>query len=397
MRVSLIVIVCALLVNGIADTYIYMALRSEARKRIWSRIQLWSAIALTLALLSLAVLPLRTCSEEFLRGTMWGLYAYITIYIGKYVYCVLDIISRIPILFHGHRAKWLSRTGLFLGLATFILFWWGALFNRFNLQTNEVQIVSPEIPKGFDGFTIAQISDLHLGTYGTDTTFICDLVGEINSLHPDIVVFTGDIVNRKSDELRPFVAPLSRLKAHYGVYSILGNHDYGDYVDWRDEKDKDNNLRMLKEMQAEMGWRLLNNESKDIVLNGDTLVLIGVENIGDPPFHSYGSLDKAYADPGNDKVKVLLSHNPSHWEEEIKDNPDNNILLTLSGHTHAMQFELLGLSPVAFRYDYWGGLYRDSLDHRIYVNIGAGTVGFPARIGATPEISLFTLRRGVRR
>ena len=209
-----------------------------------------------------------------------------------------------------------------------------------------------------------------------------------------MVLFTGDIVNRHTSELRPFVSTLSRIKAP--VYSVLGNHDYGDYYHWADATAKEANQQELYTLQREMGWQLLNNESRTLRRGNDSIVVIGVENIGDPPFPVYGDLDAAYpGDLDDPSFKILMSHNPAHWVEDIKDSPDKNIALTLAGHTHAMQVELFGLSPAAFRYDTWAGMYADTDSaHRLYVNIGLGEVGIPARIGATPEITQITLRSG---
>ena len=272
--------------------------------------------------------------------------------------------------------------------------WWGALSNRFNIQVKEVEIPIKNLPATFDGFKIAQFSDLHTGTFGNQTKFVSRLVDEINNLNPDLIVFTGDIVNRNSNELIPFVSVLSRLQAKEGVISIMGNHDYGDYTTWESDKSKQENLKQLHNLEKKMGWDLLLNQSKNIYRGNDSILIIGVENIGDPPFHVYGSLEKAYANTSTPQTKILLSHNPAHWKNSIADNPGHKIDLTLSGHTHAMQVELLGMSPAVFRYPTWSGLYHDkTTSNRLYVNIGAGTVGLPMRIGATPEITLITLRR----
>jgi predicted MPP superfamily phosphohydrolase len=218
------------------------------------------------------------------------------------------------------------------------------------------------------------------------------VLDSLRQLSPDLIVFTGDIVNRRTDELHPFVETLSNISAPYGVYSILGNHDYGDYCDWPSDEAKRQNLDELISLENQMGWKMLNNETAFIHLAADSIALIGVENVGDPPFHTYGDLDKAYPTLDDGVTKILLSHNPAHWVDDICDAPDKNIALTLSGHTHAMQMAFGRISPAIFRYKTWGGLYNDNDNHSLYVNIGIGTVGFPARIGATPEITLFTLK-----
>lgn len=397
MRLPLLLILPVLILDILTDWYICRAVwrRCTRAAGFWRPVALWSSVILNLCLLAAIVWPKKSASDTDLTGLMWFLYFYFSIYVPKYLFVLLDLLGRLPQIWHGKRVRALGRTGIVIAVISFCLMWWGALVNRYRIDIREVEITDPTLPEAFEGLTIAQISDLHTGSYGSDTSYVAKVVEAVNSLHPDMIVFTGDIVNRRSDELTPFVSTLSRLKAPLGVYSILGNHDYGDYYAWDSLADKEANLRLLHDMQRDMGWQLLNNDSRIFHAGGDSLVLIGVENIGDPPFPVYGDLDKAYpGDLSDPAFKILLSHNPAHWIDDIAESPDKNIALTLSGHTHAMQMELFGLSPAKFRYDTWGGLYSDSDNaHRLYVNIGIGEVGIPARIGATPEITLFTLRR----
>ncbi len=393
MRLPIILLTITFAISLITDVYVWLALRSEFKRRIWSIIHISLAGTLTLMLVSILFLPLRTGSDELLRTVMWLIYTYVSFYVPKYIFVIFDIIARLPRLWHSHWIKGISVAGIVIGSLIFLAMWWGALFNRYNINVTRVEVPVKNLPKGLNGLTIAQISDLHVGTYGTDTTFISNVVDSVNALNADIIVFTGDIVNRLAIEAEPFVSTLSRLKAKHGVFAILGNHDYGDYVDWNTDKDKRQNLVRLIQLEQDMGWHLLNNDNFTIVHNNDTLKIVGVENVGDPPFHTYGDLAKAYSTPSDPTTKILLSHNPTHWHNDIAGHKDQNFALTLSGHTHAMQIELFGLSPAAWRYNEWGGLYRDpETDNCLYVNIGIGTVGIPARIGATPEITLITLR-----
>lgn len=392
MRIPFFPLLLIIFFNLFVDWYILRYLVSECRRKLWPQIQFWSAAALNLGLIVLLFLPVKSASDGALRGLMWVIFFYITIYVPKYLFVIFDGISRLPKLWHRKRLRGVTATGVVLGVIMFAALWWGALFNRYNIDVKEVDVTVPDLPSGLEGFRIAQISDLHVGTYGDDTTFVAQIVDRINSLRPDIVLFTGDIVNRKTDELEPFVSTLGRIRSRYGVYSILGNHDYGDYYQWSDTVLQIANNDRMEDIQATMGWHLLKNTYAQIDVKGDTLTLIGVENIGDPPFHVYGDLSKAYPTPGDGRFKILMTHNPAHWTNDIADS-DLNIALTLSGHTHAMQMTFFGWSPAAMRYRTWGGLYDDeSGKHRLYVNIGTGTVGFPARIGATPEITLITLR-----
>lgn len=392
MRLPYLWLAIGLAINIGVDIYIYAALVSYCRRRVWSRIQLVTAILLACVLIAVAVMPIRTGSNAVLLTAMWMLYAYVSIYMGKYMFVVCDILSRLPCLWHHGRWKWLTRFGGCLGVAVFVLFWWGP-FNRLNIEVERITARSPELPKAFEGFKIAQISDLHLGTYDNDTAFISRIVDRVNALHPDVIMFTGDLVNRRSSEARAFVPVLGRLHAKYGVYAVRGNHDYGDYETWPSASAKEQNYLLMRTLQRQMGWIPLDNTADTIKIGRDAIVVIGVENIGDPPFHTYGDLTKAYPHADDSTYKILLTHNPAHWTNDVADHDNVNIALTLSGHTHAMQLELFGLSPARMRYRTWGGLYADDRGHQLYVNRGIGTVGMPSRIGATPEITLLTLRR----
>ncbi len=385
------------MVDILVDGYIFRVIRKRLKEsRKWNIIHISLAALLFIAIGVALLMPRRSGTDGQLLTIMWLLYAYLSVYIPKILFVIIDLIARIPVLFKRRRLKWLTRAGAGAALLIFISMWWGALLNRYNLDVKIVDIEIPDLPKSFENYTIVQISDLHVGSYGKDTTFVKQLVDEINFLEPEMIVFTGDIVNRKTSELIPFMESLSKLTAPDGVISVLGNHDYGDYASWKSEADKQANLDRMIKCQREMGWKLLLNETEFIHRGEDSIAIIGVENIGDPPFHSYGDLNKAYPTLNDSVVKILLSHNPAHWQADIRRNPDVNIPLTLSGHTHAMQFAMGGLSPARLRYKYWGGLYDDGgvTNNRLYVNIGIGTVGFPARIGATPEITIFKLTKG---
>lgn len=386
------------------DLYILRDIRHYVRrKKVWTWIYAILSLLCMAFLIVIVSMPRRSQESDILP-IMWMMYTYLSIYIPKAVYVIFSLLGRIPCLWKGHRFN----TGLWLGLPfallTFIAMWWGVLAGRKEINVNHVDVVSDNIPSSFNGYKIAQFSDAHVGTWGNDTVFISRLVDSINSLKPNLIVFTGDVVNRETSELEPFLTVFRRLHAPDGVISILGNHDYGDYVDWRYPSERQANNELLAVWQRQMGWKLLNNDHTYLVNGSDSIALIGVENWGEPPFKQYGRLEKAYpASPAaprnlNDgKFKILLSHNPEHWKQEVSKTTD--IDLTLSGHTHAMQIMLkIGdwkWSPACFKYQQWGGMYEtqnpEGKSVRIYVNIGCGEVGMPFRIGATPEITLFTL------
>ncbi|MDE5554585.1 MAG: metallophosphoesterase [Muribaculaceae bacterium] len=393
MRLPLLATLILLIIDVAIDFYLWRRIKRSCKNPLWAKLQAYSAIILNICLLVVICIPKKKGGDAGLEFLMWSLYAYFSVYVPKYIFCIFDFISAIPKLFRHKRLNWLSACGGVLAVLIFVAMWWGALINRYNIDVREVEIIIPDLPESFDGYTIAQISDMHVGTYGADTSYVAKVVECVNSLDADVITFTGDIVNRKTTELVPFIKPLSRLQARDGVYSILGNHDYGDYYTWPSPEAKQKNMSDLINYQKQMGWHMLNNESDFVYRQGDSIAIVGVENVGDPPFNTYGDLDIAYPALDDEVVKILLSHNPAHWNDDIKDSPDKNIALTLSGHTHAMQISAFGLSPAAWRYPTWGGLYADEDGHQLYVNIGIGEVGVPARIGATPEITLITLRR----
>lgn len=393
MRLPIILMLIVLLLSGTIDYYIYRVVKRYTKSPVWIRVHTYSAIFMMSFLVVSISLPRRNGSDDMLLSIMWALFAYVSIYIPKLLFVIFDALSYLPKLWKKTRVNEMSIAGLCVAVVVFILMWWGALINRYSIDVEEVQVGISGLPKEFDGYRIAQISDLHVGTYGDDDAFIKELVEEINSLDVDLVVFTGDIVNRNTRELLPFVEALSRLKAHDGVVSILGNHDYGDYSDWKSDTEKQENMRLMYSLQKGMGWNLLLNETQMIYRGNDSIAIIGVENVGDPPFKVYGSLDDAYPTLGDDVTKILLSHNPAHWVNDIKGNEEINIALTLSGHTHAMQMSFGRFSPAALRYETWGGFYEsDDKKHNLYVNVGIGTVAVPVRMGATPEITLLTLK-----
>ncbi len=394
MRAPFLLLLSVLIVNCFIDWYIYRQSSRRCHSKLWSRLQIFTSVLLIAMMIVEIAIPAKGGNRATLLAKMWILFAYLTVYIPKYLAVVSDLLARIPRIWHRNRIKWLTRTGIIVGFISFATMWWGALICRNNLNITEVTVEIDNLPETFDGFKIVQFSDLHTGTFGNDTTFVSHLVDKINSLNADAIIFTGDIVNRQSSEMEPFVPVLAHLSAPYGSFAILGNHDYGDYKNWKSESDKRHNIQALYDSYRRTGIDLILNDHRWLRNGNDSIALIGVENIGEPPFHTYGSLTSSYPDLSDNNIKILLSHNPRHWVDSIADNPTLNIPLTLSGHTHAMQMEIGGISPACLRYPTWGGMYTDnSGNHRLYVNIGSGTVGIPMRIGATPEITVLTLRK----
>lgn len=290
------------------------------------------------------------------------------------------------------RSVFLSWTGMLLGGGLFgsLVYGFG---NKYNYQLRKFQLVFENLPLSFKGLKIAHISDIHSGSF-TDKRAVKKGIQKILDQQPDIILFTGDLVNNKSEEMDEYTDIFKELKAPMGVFSILGNHDYGDYIHWETKEEKIQNLEKLKQVHSALGWRLMLDENISVEKNGERISLIGVQNIsGKSGFKSYGDLQKAYNGVEKSDFQILMSHDPSHWDAEVrKIFPD--IDLMLSGHTHGMQFgvEIPGFkwSPVQYIYKQWAGLYQVG-NQTLYINRGFGFLGYPGRVGILPEISIIEL------
>lgn len=302
--------------------------------------------------------------------------------------------SASPVEFFVSRRKFVSQFATIVAGIPFVSIIYGVAKGKYNYKIHKVEVAFKNLPKEFDGFTITQISDIHSGSFDNPEP-VKHAVDLINKQGSDVMFFTGDLVNSVSDEMDPWIDVFKELKAPMGVYSIFGNHDYGDYARWYNADQKKANLEKLVSIHKQLGFRLMRNENLKLEKNGATIDLIGVENWGKGGFSKYGDLDKAMIGTTSDSFKILLSHDPSHWEEKVMNNTDEHINLTFSGHTHGMQFgiEIPGIkfSPVQFRYKRWGGLYEENGKY-LYVNRGLGFIGFPGRVGIWPEITVFTLK-----
>ena len=269
------------------------------------------------------------------------------------------------------------------------------LRGKYNYKVIKHQLSFERLPDDFNNFKIAHISDFHCGSFDNKEKlkYGIDL---INKQEPDIILFTGDMVNNIANEVLPWKEMISSLNAPYGKYSILGNHDYGDYAKWDSEDDKVNNLKKLIKLQNDMGFKVLLNSSEKLHINQSSIELIGVENWGSGGFKKNGDLDLALKNTNSNDFKILMSHDPSHWQKKVILNSEH-IDLTLSGHTHGMQFgiEIPGLikwSPIQYRYKYWAGIYQE-MGRVINVNRGFGFLAYPGRVGIYPEISIINLKK----
>ncbi len=281
-----------------------------------------------------------------------------------------------------------------LSIIAFIVVILGILFGRFNFKVRPIEIVSKDLPPAFDGFRLIHISDLHLGSLYGNKDKLKKAIGMINRESPDLILFTGDLVNNLAEEADGWTDLLSEMKSRLGNFSILGNHDYGEYYNWPDEESKIGNMERLVNAHGKSGFTLLLNRSTGIRSGGEEIFIAGVENWGLPPFKQYGDLNKALQNIPAGAFTILLSHDPSHWDEEVV--AKTNVQLTLAGHTHGMQFGIrtkkLRWSPVQLKYPRWIGLYQQGYQY-LHVNPGLGYIGYAGRIGIPPEISLITLKK----
>lgn len=293
----------------------------------------------------------------------------------------------------GSRSVYWVEFGLALFAITVLIFLYGIIKGKYAYRVIKHTLFFDELPEQFDGFRITQISDVHAGSF-KNAKAVQRGIDLIKAQNSDLFVFTGDLVNNKAEEIVPWMGHFSQVKAPHGQFSILGNHDYGDYIKWENETEKQTNLQSLKRHHAEMGYRLLLDEHVRIEKNGQHIVLAGVENWG-IGFGERGDLKKALQNVNPDDFKVLLSHDPTHWESEVKNWP-SKIQLTLSGHTHGMQFgiEAFGIkwSPVKYRYAHWAGV-TSANGRYLNINRGFGFLGFSGRVGIWPEITVIELKK----
>jgi len=289
-----------------------------------------------------------------------------------------------------------EKLALLSGIIPMGMLLYGMVRNKYRYKIYPTEVEIKDLPDALDGLKIIQISDIHSGSF-TQKEPIKNAIQIINKQQADLVFFTGDLVNSIAKEMEPFVDVFDKIKSRYGIFSILGNHDYGDYVRWESREAKENNFEKLKSIHQRLGWDLILNETRMITIHGENVAVIGVENFsGKGNFSRYGNLEKAYIGASDANLKLLLSHDPSHWEYEVLEK-FKDINITFSGHTHGMQFglEIPGIikwSPIKYVYKQWAGLYEKNKQY-LYVNRGFGFLGYPGRVGILPEITVMKLKK----
>jgi len=364
----------------------------------------WTTTILSLTALFFAIQGMQTKG----MGTFFKIatHAFLVLFVSELLFVVILLLDDAYRFFAGlvhlafqhqfiipsRNSYWID-FGIAVFLITVMLFIYGMLKGKYAYRVINHTLYFNDLPSAFDGFTITQISDVHAGSF-TNPKAVQKGIDMINAQQADLFVFTGDLVNNKAEEIKPWINHFSQIKAPFGQFSVLGNHDYGDYVQWENELVKKGNLEQLKKYHAELGFRLLLDEHVELHKDGQKIVLAGIENWG-LGFGERGDLAKALRNTKVSDFKILLSHDPSHWEAQVKNNP-SPIHLSLAGHTHGMQFgiEAFGIkwSPVKLRYKHWAGIKEEN-GRVLNVNRGFGFIGFSGRVGIWPEITVITLKK----
>lgn len=398
-----------ILIFGIIDFYAFQAFKTIFRSRIVSIVY----ILISLLVIGNLIYQISSSGRGGLNTKMnLAIGFFLTLYIPKMVIMIMmfgEDILRVPQAVFQYftegknaegsympsRRSFVSKLALGIAVIPFASFLYGMYKGRYNFKVLKYTLHFEDLPEAFDGYKITQISDLHIGSFNNKekVEYAIDLINEQAS---DAILFTGDMVNNRAEEMKPWKDSFRKLKAKDGMFSILGNHDYGDYVSWETHDLKQNNLKELEAIQKDIGFDLLRNESRFIEKDNQRIAIVGVENWG-KGFKQKGDLKKASEAVNAKDFKILLSHDPSHWEDVVISD-DYKYHLTLSGHTHGMQFgiEIPGWvkwSPIKWRYKYWAGIYKE-MGQYINVNRGFGYLGYPGRVGIWPEITVIELKKG---
>ncbi len=408
--ITMVVLLTFFLIWGAVEWFSFQALRTLLQQK--KMLVLYQAVSLLLAVFFIYSVSQFDRSIGQTKNTMLVLGLALMVYLPKMVLALVMLTEDFfragkgsvnyvtkkkqdqPFL--SSRRKFVSQLGLGLAAIPFLSLIYGIVEGKYNFKVIKQRIYFPDLPEEFDGFKITQISDVHSGSFDNPEkiNYAIDLINEQES---DMILFTGDIVNTHAKEMIPWISTFNRIKEHkYGKYSVLGNHDYGEYVTWPSEKEKEANFQAIKDLYSQINFKLLLNEHTFIEKGGQKIALVGVENWGHN-FKRAGDINKAATGLSNNDFKILMSHDPSHWEYEVQHH-EKNFHLTLSGHTHGMQFgiEIPGYfkwSLVQYVYKQWAGLYQNK-GRYVYVNRGFGFHAYSGRVGIMPEITVIELKKG---
>lgn len=384
-RIFIIIIILIILPDLYIDAHY---LRHKSKYSWWKRLLWWlPGIAMTAYTLKL------TFEKDFVPTNMTVINTYLfllgLLVVPKVLFMIFSFIGWRICKWKHLRYNLGNIIGLICGFITIAMLVYGSTIGIKDLTVSHVNYYSQNLPAEFEGYRIVQFTDVHSGSFnGSDTTLLNNFIDSINAQHGDMIVFTGDLQNKQSSELYPLENIFKRLKAKDGVYSILGNHDYSEYISGTEDEKRKNEAEHIR-MHKEFGWHLLLNENVKIYRGSDSIVIAGAENDGRPPFPEKADYAKTMKGTDNNDFIIMLQHDPTAWERNIL--PKTNAALTLSGHTHGGQFKIFGWSPASVAYHQWGGYYEKE-ERAIYVSTGVGGV-IPFRIGMSPEIAVITLHK----
>lgn len=390
-RISVLPLAIIAILLFVLNWYVLSGIRTISSNSFTTPL-FWGFITLTTAALIYSIIRMRDNGMDLLFKVTT--HVFLILFVTEVIFSAFLLLGDIyRLITQGSRNIHWVEFALLVVLLVIIIFIYGIVKGKYAYRVIKHTLYFDDLPSNFDGFTITQISDVHAGSF-KNSLAVQKGINLIKAQNSDLFVFTGDLVNNKAEEIKPWIEHFKQVKAPFGQFSVLGNHDYGDYVPWKTEEEKAANLQRLKEYHGELGYRLLLDE--DIILHkdGQKIVLAGVENWG-IGFGERGDLNKALAGTEADDFKILLSHDPSHWEAEVVKHP-SKVHLTLAGHTHGMQFgiEAFGIkwSPVKYRYAHWAGITSKN-GRFLNINRGFGFLGFSGRIGIWPEITVIELKR----
>ncbi|MGF7074754.1 metallophosphoesterase [Mucilaginibacter sp. 3215] len=406
------------LISLLFDWYIHSGLKTltaDWQSNLWRNVVLWGYLIISVGVTALFLLGFGAFSTASGMRPFheWMLSLFLTFFITKLVFIIVLSVGDLGRFFVGvfnlisgsgggvgqsafpGRRKFISEIAVLAAAVPFTSFFYAMLKGKYDYKLHKTTLYFDDLPDAFDGFTITQLSDIHSGSFD-NTEAMQRGIDLAKAQKSDLFVFTGDLVNNAASEIEPYIDRFGQIKAPYGQFSILGNHDYGDYIHWDNMQEKAANLDKLKQHHKALGYRLLLDENVTIEKGGQKISLIGVQNWG-RGFIQVGDLNKALQGVPPDAFKILLSHDPTHWEEQVRYNP-TTIHLTLSGHTHGAQFgvEIPGFrwSPVKYRYVDWAGLANEK-NRYLYVNRGFGFLAFSGRLGIWPEVTVIELKKKV--
>lgn len=394
MKMYTLVLVVLLLMIIIPDVFFYRKLKHKEARPIFIVLHLISAFFFLGLFIYIKIGMEMLHNFRVVAWIMWLYFFFLLIYIPKIIHILFYFLNFLYRKLFKKDTQYFNIIRIVLSVIVVITMLMGAYVTPRKFEVTHVQVSIPNLPATFEGFKIVQISDIHLGSWNRKFKKLKPVIDLVNQQNADIIVFTGDMVNNFAEEAEGWQPYFLEMKAKNGKFAVLGNHDYGDYTDWETEdKRTDNKLAISKSIRG-FGFRLLLNENVQLKNGTDSILLVGVENWGKTQKFRYSNLNKALKDSSPVQPKILLSHDPNHWDAEISGKKD--IVLTLSGHTHAAQLGIkIGkrlFSPASFVFKYWSGLYESNSQY-IYVNRGIGYIGLPMQIGVRPEITVIELKR----